>query len=435
VRDRQAKQASTTVPEIADDTDYDPAAAHDAARDVSLTDLRRQIQKRAAAAAPGEDVHAAAERGVASPSTALPFADRIQASFGPAHDVSAIRAHVGGDAASAMGATAFATGNDVVFDRSPDLHTAAHEAAHVIQQAQGVNLYGGVGEAGDSYERHADAVADRVVAGQSAADLLGPAATGPSSKAVQMNPKVDPATKAQTASQDAMLSQIRAVTKRMQTATVVMKELPKAKDIDQKLDQIHHAYDGVLVDVKALGGDLAVLDDVSFAARHTEFEKSMAALEYEFSDFRETATGLSHVVKGRDVSFDPDRDFTQPLKDLHPWFNTSPEIRNPDASLQKARPAEVESVAVDKTLAAALASAEQIASSAQAPADRTLKRLSVYTHEVIDALGRLTPNARAAYKDRVAQFIHVAAPHTKALDHVDKDYGNALTRLHDEVGR
>ena len=83
-------------------------------------------------------------------------------------------AHVGGDAAGAMGASAFATGNHVVFDRAPDLHTAAHEAAHVVQQAHGVNLYGGVGEAGDAYERHADAVADRVVAGQSAGDLLGP---------------------------------------------------------------------------------------------------------------------------------------------------------------------------------------------------------------------------------------------------------------------
>jgi hypothetical protein len=84
-----------------------------------------------------------------------------------------------------MGASAYATGNHVVFDRAPDLHTAAHEAAHVVQQAQGVNLYGGVGEAGDHYERHADAVADRVVAGQSAADLLGAAPTGSASTAIQ----------------------------------------------------------------------------------------------------------------------------------------------------------------------------------------------------------------------------------------------------------
>ncbi|MEZ4403681.1 MAG: hypothetical protein R3B06_26895 [Kofleriaceae bacterium] len=43
----------------------------------------------------------------------------------------------------------------------------------MIQQADGVNLYDGVGQAGDRYERHADLVADRVVAGQSAADLFG----------------------------------------------------------------------------------------------------------------------------------------------------------------------------------------------------------------------------------------------------------------------
>jgi hypothetical protein len=53
-----------------------------------------------------------------------------------------------------------------------------------------VNLYGGVGEAGDAHERRADAVADRVVAGQSATDLLGSATRGatPLSDAVQMQP-------------------------------------------------------------------------------------------------------------------------------------------------------------------------------------------------------------------------------------------------------
>src|SRR5262249_12282416 len=113
--------------------------------------------------------------------------------FGPTYDVGSIQAHVGGQTAAAcdaMGASAFATGNHVAFAQSPDLHTAAHEAAHVVQQARGVNLYGGVGAAGDVYERHADAVADRVVAGQSAADLLaaGPSGSGASS-AVQRDEK------------------------------------------------------------------------------------------------------------------------------------------------------------------------------------------------------------------------------------------------------
>jgi hypothetical protein len=130
------------------------------------------VQRRAAGPAP-DDVHAAAARGIAGPSTALPYAEQIQAAFGHRHDVSQIQAHVGGDTAAAMGATAYASGNHVVFDRTPDLHTAAHEAAHVVQQRRGVDLAGGVGRAGDRYEQHADAVADRVVAGRSAADLFG----------------------------------------------------------------------------------------------------------------------------------------------------------------------------------------------------------------------------------------------------------------------
>jgi len=64
----------------------------------------------------------------------------IQRSFGDKHDVSGIKAHVGGASATscdAIGASAYATGNNVAFQSSPDLHTAAHEAAHVIQQRHG----------------------------------------------------------------------------------------------------------------------------------------------------------------------------------------------------------------------------------------------------------------------------------------------------------
>jgi len=121
-----------------------------------------------------DQVHAAAARGTSTPSTAMPHGEQIQTAFG-SHDISHVQAHVGGGAAEAcgaMGASAFASGDHVAFARSPDLHTAAHEAAHVVQQAHGVNLYGGVGSAGDAYERHADAVADTVVAGGSAQQML-----------------------------------------------------------------------------------------------------------------------------------------------------------------------------------------------------------------------------------------------------------------------
>jgi hypothetical protein len=129
-----------------------------------------------AGAGDGSEVHRVAQSGVSGPGGQLPFLGQIQSLFGR-HDVSAIRAHTGGAAESAnaaLGSRAYATGSDVAFTGTPDLHTAAHEAAHVVQQRAGVQLKGGVGEAGDAYERHADAVADRVVAGRSAADLLGP---------------------------------------------------------------------------------------------------------------------------------------------------------------------------------------------------------------------------------------------------------------------
>lgn len=119
-------------------------------------------------------VQAAAPRGVATPASRLPFSDMLQRVFGR-HDVSSIQAHTGPEAAAsaqAMGAEAYATSDHVVLGRGADLHTVAHEAAHVVQQRGGVQLKGGVGAVGDPYERNADAVADRAVAGQSAEDLL-----------------------------------------------------------------------------------------------------------------------------------------------------------------------------------------------------------------------------------------------------------------------
>jgi hypothetical protein len=158
IEHRHAPQELPALPGLDADVEHDPEAS----RRSSLAGLR-QVQQKAGAEAGGRDgevggrVQEAAARGVASPTTALPHAERIQAAFG-AHDVSKIQAHVGGSTAAEMGANAYASGNHVVFDRAPDLHTAAHEAAHVVQQARGVNLYGGVGQAGDRHEQEADAV-------------------------------------------------------------------------------------------------------------------------------------------------------------------------------------------------------------------------------------------------------------------------------------
>lgn len=144
-------------------------------------------------------MHAVAAHGLTGSAQALPYLEQIQRSFGAGHDVSQIRAVVGGSAKQAserMGASGYASGRSVAFREWPDLALAAHEAAHVIQQRAGVNLEGGVGKQGDEYEQHADAVAERVVAGRSAESLLAPYKDKfQSSHAVQhKKPKDEPST-------------------------------------------------------------------------------------------------------------------------------------------------------------------------------------------------------------------------------------------------
>jgi outer membrane protein OmpA-like peptidoglycan-associated protein len=120
----------------------------------------------------------------------LPHLAQIQASFGH-HDVTGVKAHQGAaprEASQLLGAQAFAFGNSVAFSAPPDLHTAAHEAAHVVQQRGGVQLKGGIDQPGDGYERHADAVADAVVAGRSASALLDQMSGGAHRTAVQRKP-------------------------------------------------------------------------------------------------------------------------------------------------------------------------------------------------------------------------------------------------------
>lgn len=136
-----------------------------------------------------------AANGVAGRGAALPFADRIQASFGR-HDISHVRAHTGdaaSDAAASIGGRAYTMGSNVAFAGTPDLHTAAHEAAHVVQQRAGVALKGIDGGAADPHEAHADAVADAVVAGRSAEPLLDRhGGGGGSSNVVQRAPAQGP---------------------------------------------------------------------------------------------------------------------------------------------------------------------------------------------------------------------------------------------------
>ena len=157
---------------------------------VNLQRLEATSGSPASDAASGQasrSAHGIAERGLRGASGALPHLDRIQRSFGR-HDLSDVQTSVGGEARAAnerLGSLAYARGRQIAFKQSPDLRLAAHEAAHVVQQARGVHLKDGIGRPGDRYEQHADRVADQVVAGRSAEGLLDDGA--PSSHAGRMS--------------------------------------------------------------------------------------------------------------------------------------------------------------------------------------------------------------------------------------------------------
>lgn len=192
-RDLQQQRDSNAETQSGAEVDVDAEHKPEVSRKSSNAGLRREVQmKGGGASADPAQVHEAAQQGVASGGATVPHMDKIQRSFG-SHDVSSIQAHVGGaakGATQAMGAEAYASGNQVAFGKQPDLHTAAHEVAHVVQQRNGVSLSGGVGAAGDSHEQHADKVADKVVAGESVEHMLGPAkpASAASAPAVQRKP-------------------------------------------------------------------------------------------------------------------------------------------------------------------------------------------------------------------------------------------------------
>jgi hypothetical protein len=124
--------------------------------------------------------------------TPMPFRKKIQRSFGR-HSIAHLRAHQGGTAAlhaAALGGDAFAFNRHIVFGATPDLRLAAHEAAHGVLQQHGAAPPGGIGREGDAHERIADAVAERVVAGNSAQPLLDRVGfVAPPISAIQMGKK------------------------------------------------------------------------------------------------------------------------------------------------------------------------------------------------------------------------------------------------------
>ncbi len=118
-------------------------------------------------------IHQHAIAGVQGHGTKLPYYEKIQRAF-PQHDLSTIQTFTGSSAKIAcnnINAKAYATKNSIAFDNAhPDLHTVAHEAVHLLQQREGVQLNNGVSQVGDAYEQQADSIANKIVNNQSIAD-------------------------------------------------------------------------------------------------------------------------------------------------------------------------------------------------------------------------------------------------------------------------
>lgn len=152
----------------------DDASRSSASGTDPLVDPLMAVQLMASSAPSAERTRRAASDVLATPNTRLPHGDAIQASFGhhavadtPAHVGPAVTEHLQG-----IGAEGLAAGGHAAFAGAPSVHTAAHEATHIVQGRAGLKPSGGVGQAGDTYEQQADAVADTVASGQSAESML-----------------------------------------------------------------------------------------------------------------------------------------------------------------------------------------------------------------------------------------------------------------------
>jgi hypothetical protein len=128
----------------------------------------------AADASREEQVVEKAEAGLSGAASAVPHQEQMEQSFGTSFGH--VQAHTDENAqqaCAALGANAFAMGDHVAFkNANPDPGLVAHELTHVVQQSGNLRPQAAVGTPGDAYEQEADAVAARVVQGQSVAPML-----------------------------------------------------------------------------------------------------------------------------------------------------------------------------------------------------------------------------------------------------------------------
>lgn len=122
-----------------------------------------------------------ARRGFEGAPRPLPHRGALQPLFGR-YDLASFEAYVGGparEAADRLGARAYVAESRAVFAEEPSLATAAHEAAHLVQQRQGYGT-AGLSKASEPLERQAREVAARAARGLSVEGVLDRAPAGAS---------------------------------------------------------------------------------------------------------------------------------------------------------------------------------------------------------------------------------------------------------------
>lgn len=137
-----------------------------------------------------DHVHDTAKSGLQS-GGAIPYQEKMERRFNTSFaDVQCHADSASAQACAALGAQAYAMGNHIAFKTaSPSEALVAHELTHVVQQRRGVDLKGGVGAPGDTYEQQAEAVEAAVQSDQPIDGILGASAAG-SAQGRDLQPKL-----------------------------------------------------------------------------------------------------------------------------------------------------------------------------------------------------------------------------------------------------
>ena len=150
-----------------------------------------------APASPQPPTEAVAAAGTAGPTSTFPHRATIERSFGRQLDAVAHTDSRAAQAARTLGTHAFTLGRHVGFaDANPSTFVAAHEAAHANQNSSVAQAFGGIARAtAEPTEAHANAIARRVVRGESAVNLLNapPHGAAPAVQCFEGDPGADDA--------------------------------------------------------------------------------------------------------------------------------------------------------------------------------------------------------------------------------------------------